>query len=273
MRLHHPVLALLTDFGLDDPYVGIVKGVILSINPRARIVDLSHGIAPQDISGGAFVLASSFQYFPEGTVFMAVVDPGVGTDRRVLVLRRDSRFFVAPDNGILSWLIRDAEPHSCWEVVDRTVFRTPVSNTFHARDIFAPVAARLSLGHHPGSFGRPVADPVLNLRTEVQVYDWGVCGRVIYVDRFGNLVTNIHESHLSSEQAVVEIMGHRVPMTKTYADVSPGSLAALVGSSDYLEISVNMGNASRVLGAGVSTPVKVCKKPGKSCGGPAKEDA
>ncbi len=255
-----PILVLLTDFGLDDPYVGIVKGVILSINPCVHIVDLSHGISPQDIRGAAFVLASSYSYFPEGSVFMAVVDPGVGTDRRAIVLEQEGRFFVAPDNGILAGLIRRADKFSCWEITDHSLFRTPVSRTFHARDVFAPVAARLTMGHHPRSFGISITDPVLIHWPEIQANDQGLWGQVIYVDRFGNLITNILQSNLPSGRLSVDVVGHKIPLVETYADVIPGDLAALVGSSGYLEISVNMGNASQALGVGISTGVRVYKE-------------
>ncbi len=252
------LVVLLTDFGLKDPYVGIVKGVILSRNPGAKIVDLCHGVSPQDIRSGAFILSSAYRYFPLGTIFLAVVDPGVGSRRRAIVAQAGGYLFVAPDNGILTGVLQEDEGAICWEISDQSLFLHPVSTTFHARDIFAPAAAQLALGRRPEGLGPVVSDPVKIHWPKVRVEGGRITGEVIVVDRFGNLITNIHSKDLPPGPVRVEIMGEIVSLVHTYSDVGPRELLALVGSAGYLEISANMASAAELLKAGVSTPVMVC---------------
>ncbi len=253
----HQIVVLLTDFGLDDPYVGIVKGVILSMAPGITIVDLCHGISPQDVTSGAFALACSYRYFPRGSVFMAVVDPGVGSGRRAIAASLGGYLFVAPDNGILTGVFAEEECASCREIRNEELFLRPVSRTFHARDVFAPVAAHLALGGRLEDLGPEVADPVLVDWPEARVEGGRITGVVLARDRFGNLVTNIRGELLPSGHVGVEINGMVLPLVGTYADVEAGRPLALVGSAGYLEISANMADASSLTGAGPGTSVTV----------------
>lgn len=266
-------ICFLTDFGLEDAYVGVVKGVILSIEPRAQIVDLSHAIPPQDVRAGAFTLMAGVPYFPPGTAYLAVVDPGVGTERRAVAVAVGDYYFVGPDNGLLSWAILKAargpdtvvvlrgdalllEGDASAVVLDRpTYWRQEVSSTFHGRDIFGPVAAHLARGVALTELGSPI-DSIRALPFPTPTRDDGtVRGEVIYVDRFGNLITNVERVELAPN-AVVEIAG------RTIGGISPhfqqeAELIALVGSSGLLEIAAPSGSAARVLGAGVGAHVRV----------------
>jgi S-adenosyl-L-methionine hydrolase (adenosine-forming) len=266
-------ICFLTDFGLEDAYVGVVKGVILSIEPRAQIVDLSHAILPQDIRAGAFTLMAGVPYFPAGTVYLAVVDPGVGTERRAVAVAVGDYYFIGPDNGLLSWAILKAARGTDADVVlgddalqmgrgatavvlDRPRFwRADVSSTFHGRDVFGPVAAHLARGVALTELGSPtVSMHALPFPTPTRD-DGTVRGEVIYVDRFGNLITNVERVELAPN-AVVEIAG------RTIRGISPhfqqeAELIALVGSSGLLEIAAPNGSAARVLGAGVGAHVRV----------------
>jgi S-adenosyl-L-methionine hydrolase (adenosine-forming) len=253
------VVALLTDFGLRDPYVGVMKGVILGICPGARIVDLSHEIPSQDIAAAARVLADNAGYFPEGTVFVAIVDPGVGTDRAAVAARAGDRFFVGPDNGILGRV--DVE--RAVRVQNRAVMLQPVSRTFHGRDVFAPAAAHLARGVKLDYLG-PKMEKLRGLELpEPRVTRSGLLGEVVWIDRFGNLITNIPAGRFK-EGAAVRLgrrwVGKIVP---TYASVKPGDLAALVGSSGTLEIAVRDGDAHQATGADVGATVLV-STPGAS---------
>ncbi len=255
-------LALLTDFGLEDPYVGVVKGVIYSINPKATVIDLTHQIPPQDIKKGAFFLASSIFFLPKMTVVMAIVDPGVGGKRRPVVLRAFDRFFVAPDNGLLTGILLMNDPlQKAWMIERQDLFLEPVSTTFHARDIFAPTAAWLSLGNDPEALGTEIKDLVTLKWDKPIIEKDALKGQVIVIDHFGNLITNIHKRDLTSitsgKKPWVIIKDKKLPIVTTYAQVEKGKPLALIGSSDYLEISINMGNAAEVLEAGEGEVVKV----------------
>src|SRR5215468_6432838 len=185
------VIALLTDFGTQDYFVGAMKGVILSINTAATIVDITHEIPPQDIEAGAFNLLSCYRDFPAGTVHVAVVDPGVGSDRRALVIESANQFFVGPDNGLFGWICEREESWAAIEISNDKFFRHPVSQTFHGRDIFAPVAAALSAGHEPSEFGPAVSDIVrVESLQPATISANTIEGRIIHIDRFGNCVTN-----------------------------------------------------------------------------------
>lgn len=236
-------VTLLTDFGHRDPYVGIMKGVILGICPEARLVDLTHEVSPQQVTEGAYQLARSVRWFPRGTVHLAVVDPGVGGRRRAVVARGARHLYVAPDNGLLSMVEERDGPLQFYEIQRFTL--ESHSATFHGRDIFAPVAAHLARGVAPREIGPPVDEPV---RLEKPL---SPC--VLLVDRFGNLITSIEEGRPGE----VEVHGAVIPVRGSYSDVEPGSLLALWGSDGRLEVSVNQGNAAERLGAGPGTPVTV----------------
>ncbi|MDA8161619.1 MAG: SAM-dependent chlorinase/fluorinase [Desulfobacteraceae bacterium] len=245
------MLAFLSDFGLKDPYVGIVKSVLLEINPGLSIVDITHEVPAHDIKSGAFILASCFRQFPQGTIFLAVVDPGVGSPRNGLIMSFDGHFFVGPDNGLITYLAKKAGAFSCHVIEKEHYFRRPVSPTFHARDIFAPVAAHLSLGTPPLSFGGKYNAPVLFKYLEPKIEDGKLTGQVIYIDRFGNLITDLDEGlvagFLDHAGCTVSIRGKECQLFKTYSDAPVGGVLAVTGSSGLLEISVNCGSAKRLL--------------------------
>ncbi|MEA2085863.1 MAG: SAM-dependent chlorinase/fluorinase [Chloroflexota bacterium] len=270
------IITLTTDFGLTDAYVAEMKGVILGINPEVRIVDICHSIRPQDISQAAFVLGTACKSFPRGTVHVVVVDPGVGSERRAIILRTPRADFVAPDNGVLSYVIQessaglvDDNSTGCRQVelepgleavaITRSQFwRSPVSPTFHGRDIFAPVAARLSLGFPPADFGEEVTSVrVLPLSHPYRAPDGALVGHIIHVDGFGNLITDIKDDDLprTKEALTVSVGGRQIPgLSRTYAGGE--GLLALIGGSGHLEISVKEGSASTFLGAGIGDEVR-----------------
>lgn len=248
-------IVLLTDFGLQDGYVGVMKGVIAGIAPGVPVIDLSHEIPPQDIPSAAFLLETSWSYFPERSVFVAVVDPGVGSTRRGLALRSHDRFFVGPDNGILSGVIDTAHEARCIE--NRTLWLPEVSRTFHGRDIFAPVAAALAAGTPFSQVGPPLPDPIRLEPPLPRQTDEGVAGEVVYVDRFGNLVTNLPPGLLEGRREWVARTcdGVEWPPRATYSDAAPGERCAVVGGWGRLELSVNQGSAAHQSGLGVGSPV------------------
>jgi S-adenosylmethionine hydrolase len=256
-------IALLTDFGLRDHYVGAVKGAILSVCPEATLVDIVHELPAHDVATGAFALMAAYRAFPPGTVFVAVVDPGVGSDRRGLAMEAGGWQFVAPDNGLLDLVRAEHDDCRLHALTNGALFRAPVSPTFHARDIFGPVAAHLARGLRLEEAGPPVNDPVRLPQapvTQVGRDEWQAS--VVHVDRFGNLTTNMREQQLDriaggDRQVVVQIEGSVLPLGRTYADVPPGEPCALVGSSGLLEIAVNQGDAARVLGASRGAPVRI----------------
>lgn len=259
-----PIIALLTDFGLRDHYVGAVKGAVLSVCPEATIVDIAHELPPHDVLAGAFALAAAYPAFPRGTVFMAVVDPGVGSSRRGLALDAGGHRFVAPDNGLLGLVLAEQRRGSLHAVDNRDLYRPHVSDTFHARDVFGPVAAHLARGLPLKDVGPRVNDPVplpMPPVRETAPGEWQAS--VIHVDRFGNLTTNLAEAQLQRivargrREAVVVVEGAVVPLARTYSDVPPGEACALIGSSGLLEVAVNQGDASRLLGARRGAPVRV----------------
>ncbi|MGB4259828.1 MAG: SAM-dependent chlorinase/fluorinase [Phycisphaerae bacterium] len=261
-----PVIALLTDFGLRDHYVAAMKGMILQINPKATLVDVCHEIGSQDLFHGAFVLRQVLPYFPPETVFVAVVDPGVGSGRRILAARYSNRFVLAPDNGLLTLVHRDAELQDIRVVENRRYFASTISSTFHGRDIFAPVAAHLSRGVALAEFGpRAQQVHILSIAQSVRQPDGNIAGQVMLVDRFGNLITNISELDISAARAPrrgkpweVFLGDRRIgPIQTTYADVGPGEPVALIGSSHLLEIAVNGGSAAEQFAAGAGAAVQL----------------
>jgi S-adenosylmethionine hydrolase len=264
-----PIVALLTDFGTRDYYVGAVKGAILAACPDAQLVDVTHHIAPQDVAEGAFTLGACYRVFPAGTVFVAVVDPGVGTSRRAVALEAGGYRFVSPDNGILSLVLADHPVAALHEIVNSGLFRAHVSQTFHARDVFGPVAGHLARGAPLGLVGPVVRDPIV---LPVPRAHRDPSGRwhaeVIHQDRFGNLTTSLRSAELESlveeaggdAGAIVVAVGEVVlPMVRTYGDIPPGAPCALLGSSERLEIGVNRGNAASVLGLGMGALVTVSR--------------
>lgn len=261
------VITLTTDFGHKDAYVGALKGVILGINPQATLVDLSHEIAPQAVEEAAYVLWTSYPYFPPGTVHVVVVDPGVGSARRPIVIQTERAFFVGPDNGVFSWVLTTERSASAESVAKPRVvhltnlryWRPRVSATFHGRDIFSPVAAHLSLGVPIGELGEAIEDPVILPLIQPEQHGDRVVGRVVHVDHFGNVITNLGPEHLPTGQdLVIEVAGHRIEgLSPTYAAARPGELVALWGSDGLLEIAVREGSAGTLLGIRVGDQVVV----------------
>jgi hypothetical protein len=251
------IIALLTDFGTRDHYVGVMKGVILSINPHATIVDISHDVAPQDITSAYFLLKNSHKYFPSGTIFVAVVDPEVGMNRAVLCAETDDALFLAPDNGALSFV---EQPNRIVSVTNRKYMLEPVSNTFHGRDIFAPVAGHLSLGLDIEKLG-PHAREIRRLNTrEPEVSTEGVIlGEIVAIDQFGNLVTNIAADRMGDFPTIeIKVGAAQIKeLSKTYGEHKKGEVLALIGSGGTLEISVSKGNAAKKLKVAVGDVVRV----------------
>lgn len=239
------LVALLTDYGLQDPYVGMMKGALLSVNPAARIVDITHDIPPQDVREGGRILGAARVYFPPGTVFVAVVDPGVGTDRALVAVEADGQFFLAPDNGLLSFL--KGSTRRIIRITQSEYFRFPVWATFHGRDILAPVAGHLTRGVDLGRFGPRVESLTLLQRSLPRWTDERLEGEVVSIDRFGNLLTNIPFTLLPTTSGVRIAVGRKTlrKVSRTYADAPKGDLLALVGSTGFLEIAVNQGSASK----------------------------
>ncbi len=229
-----------------------MTGVILNINPQIQIVDITHAIPPQDIHGAAFIIHSAYRYFPTGSIHVVVVDPGVGSMRRAIVCQTETAYFVCPDNGVLSHVLDDNMLYRA-VVVENTVYCLPeISNTFHGRDIFAPVAAHLSRGIPLSDFGRAVNDLVRLSSSMAQVTKTSIIARVIWIDRFGNLVTNISREILESiivhENFVIQAGNVEINrLNRTYAESKAGECLAIIGSSGRLEISVNQGNAANLL--------------------------
>ena len=255
------VISLLTDFGSRDAFVGSMKGVILGINPTVSLVDLSHEVPPQDILAGALILRSAAPFFPPGTIHVAVVDPGVGSARRALLIETRHAFFIGPDNGLLS-LAAPAE--AVVRIVHLTraeYFLMPRSHTFHGRDVFAPVAAHLSLGVTPEQFGPAVTTLERLTFPVVERGESGLTGRVMYIDHFGNLITNITEADLSPfprESLLVSIGAVQIHgVAASYAAVELGVPAALINSWGMLEIAVRNGSAAQRFGVQPGHPVQL----------------
>jgi S-adenosyl-L-methionine hydrolase (adenosine-forming) len=244
-----PIIALLTDFGGRDHYAGAMKGVALAINPDATLVDITHEIPPHDVLAGALELAASYKFFPAGTVFLAVVDPGVGSSRHGLAAEAGGYKFVAPDNGVLTLVFHDAAPKRVVELTERRYARPTVSRTFEGRDRFAPAAAWLTKGIELSALGRPLTSWQTLQVPEPTTSDSTVNGEVLRVDRFGNLVTNIDRRTFDrlAGGGGIEITAGREAVAKvvaTYAEADPDSLCALFGSTERLEIAVNGGSAA-----------------------------
>ncbi|HEY1011510.1 MAG TPA: SAM-dependent chlorinase/fluorinase [Herpetosiphonaceae bacterium] len=262
-------VTLTTDFGQFDAYVAMLKGVLLTINPASRPVDYTHEIGPQQIAQAAYLLHTGYRYFPAGTVHLVVVDPGVGSSRKALALVTPEAAFVAPDNGVLTYVWEESLER--WgrgelrlvELSDPRWWRPQVSTTFHGRDIFAPAAAHLTLGTDPAAFGPALDAPVLlPLSRPVQRADGTWEGRIIHVDHFGNCITNLTraflDQHAGSATPVISILDQRIShIHRTYGESEWGTVMALIGSSERLELAVRNGNAAKMLGVGVGDPLRV----------------
>jgi S-adenosyl-L-methionine hydrolase (adenosine-forming) len=255
------VITLTTDFGTRDWFVGAMKGVILSIAPAATVIDLTHDLPPSDIRGGAFALAARFPYFPKGSVHVAVVDPGVGSRRRAIAAQTDKGVFVGPDNGVLSWALAKAKIAAIHALVNKAYFLQPVSRTFHGRDVFASVAAHLSRGVPIGKFGPALKDFIRLDWPEPRARKGQFEGQIVYIDRFGNAITNLEGRGMNSVQGSCEVYGKRrrvCPVKAYYQAVAPKTAVALVGSSGFFEIAINGGSAEMALGIEIGTRVVLC---------------
>lgn len=253
------IVTLLTDFRVGDVYVGVMKGVILSFAPDARIVDLTHEVAAQDILSGAYLLKSAYSFFPEEAIHVAVVDPGVGTHRRAIGVKTSRYTFLAPDNGLLSHVLTRESPVGWYELNKPEYLLPKVSATFHGRDVFAPIAGHLARGAALDDIATAIdvaAEPLVTVERPTPTCDesgWTV--HVIHVDRFGNLVTDFEPHGLPI--GGVTFAQQRIPFVQTYGEVSPSHPLALIGSSGHLEIAVNHGNAAEALKARTGDSVKV----------------
>ena len=268
-----PLITLTSDFGTRDPYVGLMKGVIFGINPQAVVVDLCHDINPHNILQGAFLLGNAHRFFGKGSIHVAVVDPGVGTTRRSIVLATLDSFFIAPDNGLLSYVVKDGLSGSSsrrgikcpppgfqvYHLTDESYWLHPLSNTFHGRDIMAPVAAHLSLGVSIDKMGEETDSfKVLSLM-EHMWDDNSLKGQIVHIDNFGNLISDIPASVLNEQTVEVMVKGQTIHgLSSSYE--SGGDLLAIIGSYNTLEISVNRDNAARLLKGKIGDIIRVKKK-------------
>jgi S-adenosyl-L-methionine hydrolase (adenosine-forming) len=262
---HRPIITLTTDFGINDHFVGTIKGVILAISPEIEIVDISHSVQAFDVLDGALTIAQAYSYFPSGTVHLVVVDPGVGTARRPILVTSDRHHFVAPDNGVLSMVYAQEERLHTRHVTAEHYSLQPISNTFHARDIFAPIAAWLAKGVDPEKFGDEISDFVrFNPPKPKSVNGNTLRGVILKVDRFGNLVTNIKPTDapmlFGPEPAPFKIVVGKHEITEilpNYSEGAPGEVFGILGSMGYLEISSNRGSAAKIVGSGKGSEVMV----------------
>jgi S-adenosylmethionine hydrolase len=252
------IITLTTDFGLTDPFVGIMKGVILGIAPDARIVDITHDIRSYDVTEAAFLLHSSYPYFPAGTIHVVVVDPGVGSARRPIAAFSRDHFFVAPDNGVLSYVLHRDPTASVYEISNDSLFEGPISRTFHGRDIFAPTAAHLARGTPLESVGHRIIDfinkplPRARPRGENRLL-----ARVLRIDKFGNIITDLRRQDLHDD-FVIRVAGLDVTrLCDTFAEAEPGEFFAIEGSTGYIEIALNQGSAAERLNIAMSTEIEV----------------
>ena len=260
------IITLTTDFGLNDHFVGAMKGVILNLAPDAQIIDINHSVQAFDVLDGALTISQAYAYYPAGTVHMVIVDPGVGTARRPILLTGDRHRFVAPDNGVLSLVYDRQERISVRHITAEHYFLQPRSNTFHARDIFSPVAAHLAKGVGPDRFGDEITDYVrFNAPRPKPTDERTLRGVVLKVDRFGNLITNItaldlpalFEATTPAFRITVGNKGQVNRLCTNYAEGTPGEVFGILGSMGYLELAANRGSAFQLLGAGKGSEVNV----------------
>jgi S-adenosylmethionine hydrolase len=247
-----PIVTLLTDFGTKDPYLASMKGVILNINPQCILIDITHQVSPHDIQEGAFILASSYSYFPKGTIHLSVVDPGVGSPRKPLLIATARYFFIGPDNGLFSLVLKKERVKKVVALTNQKFFLPPISTTFHGRDIFAPVAGFLSLGIKPKDFGNEIDSWGELFFPKPRVKGRELVGEILHVDTFGNLISNIHEQqlfHFGKRNLFSITIGKKVihGLKKGYWEGKRGEPIALLGSDRFLEISIREGNAQKRL--------------------------
>jgi len=243
------MITLTSDFGLKDPYVAEMKGVILTINPEATIIDITHDIEKFNRRMAAFMLASAVPYFPKGTVHLAVVDPGVGTERRAIVIQTKKSFFVGPDNGILILAAQSQGIERAYQLTNPKLMLPKISNTFQGRDVFAPAAANLEKGVEPSEFGPEIKDPIKPEFAKVEQISGSVIGEVMHVDGFGNIITNINEIEtVKNRFKTVDVKLPRISLKlkfgKAYAQTEPKEPIILIGSHGFLEIALNQGDAA-----------------------------
>jgi S-adenosylmethionine hydrolase len=260
-----PTITLLTDFGLKDSYVAQMKAVILSICPKATVVDISHQVERHNLRMGAFILASAAPYFPNGTIHVAVVDPGVGGKRRPIMIETNRSFYVGPDNGLLLLAAKSDGIREVYHIVEKRFMAEQISTTFHGRDIFAPVAAHLANGVEPSRIGIAITDYVLPDYSQAKIEGRAVDCEVVHIDRFGNVVTNLHSKDLGKTvmrygasfklKHEGKLVG--LKLCRTYSDVEVGTLLALIGSHGFLEIAVNQGSAAKRLEVAQGSKLKL----------------
>jgi len=255
------LITFTTDFGLSDHFVGVMKGVVAGIAPAARVIDISHDVAPYNVTEAAFVIAEAWPYFPKRTVHVVVVDPGVGSARRPILAEAGGHFFIAPDNGVLS-MVFDAAPHKVRVISNTRFMRRDISRTFHGRDIFAPAAAHLAKGAQAATFGKLIHDYIrAGIARPARLGPNSWRGTILKVDRFGNLITNFAASEFEGINARPFEMRagaqrvHRLALT--YAETEVGDLSVIVGSSGYLEIAANQTSAATILGCSAGAPVEL----------------
>jgi len=263
--LPNPIITLTTDYGTDDHLVGVLKGVILKINPEVTIVDITHGVTPFDLLDGAMAISNAYSYFPPRTIHVVVVDPGVGTDRRPLLVSGQNQYFIAPDNGVLSGVYDKEQNFVVRHLTAEHYFLQPVSKTFHGRDIFAAVAGWLSKNWQPASMGEEISDFKRFALPRPKEADGLLKGVVLKVDSFGNLITNfksedLPEGALETGEIKLQVGTHSIgKLVQTFANANAGEAFAYVGSSGLVEIGVNKGSASKTLGLGRGTAVLLDK--------------
>ncbi len=259
------IITLTTDYGTNDHLVGVLKGVILKINPEVTIVDITHQVTPYDLLDGALAIASAYTYFPPRTIHVAIVDPGVGTDRRPLLVSGQNQYFIAPDNGVLSGVYEKEQTFAVRHLTSEHYFAQPMSKTFHGRDLFAPVAAWLSKNWAPASMGEVIEDFKRFALPKPKEADGHLKGVILKVDSFGNLITNFRTEDLSLdsvEKGEVKLQVGTHPVTRmvsVFANGNSGEPIAYIGSSGFVEIAMNKGNAAKSLGVGRGTPVLLTK--------------
>lgn len=256
-----PIITLTTDFGLSDHFVGVMKGVILGIQPAAEVIDISHGVQPYQITDGAFTIAQAYRYFPAKTIHVVVIDPGVGSARRPLLAEMAGQYFVAPDNGVLSMIFAREQP-KVRHITNERYFLHPVSRTFHGRDVFSPVAAHLAAGVKSADFGKRIEDYIrasFDKPAQTGQHIW--TGIILKADHFGNLVTNFHidqfpglRTHAFSLKVGLQSINR---LALTFSECAPGELCSIVGSSGYLEVAAGQGSAAEALGSGAGSPVEL----------------
>jgi len=258
-----PIITLLSDFGLRDPYVAEMKAVILSICRETSIIDISHEVEKFNIRMGAFILAQAARYFPEGTIHVAVVDPGVGTERRPIIVETKRSLYVGPDNGVLILAAQNESIKCIWEISNPKYMLKNISRTFHGRDIFSPVAAYLAKGVKPSEFGPEIHDPVKPSFVSPKIKKGVISGEIIHIDGFGNLITNIAQKDLKAaciyegEFLSVQLGSEQLKLKvcSSYGEVPINTPLSIIGGTGFLEISVNQGNASKIFNAKVGTSV------------------